>query len=105
MGQPIPEHLRPKIKSKHDVREVTDQHIILRGGQVIDPGQYVVEKIPARIVLKLIECRCFFRRHQVGCHTIVPGHVWVYGNGAELPAFYYPTDCRGQWIVEEVMKR
>lgn len=105
MGQPIPDYLREKIRKKPDVREVTDQHIVLRTGQCIDPAQYVVEIPPARIVLKLTECPCFWRRHQVGSHYIVPGHVWVYANGAELPALHYPTGCRGKYIIEEVIKQ
>lgn len=110
MGQPIPPEVREKLQRHPHVRSITDQHLILRGGKIADPGSFVVEERRARFVVKLTHCPShshgFFTttKHTQGEHQIVGGMVRLFGTGQTHNLPHLPTFCEGgQWVVEEVL--
>lgn len=104
MSQPIQPQYRDRILRNPQVHSATPCHVILKNGQVLDPGEFVMELRPVFFVMKLVECGCFFKGHKLGLHVIVSGHVKVFGTGREENAPPIPTICpKGRWVIEEVV--
>lgn len=104
MGQQISPQNRDRMLRNPHVHRLTCEHVILKDGRVLDPGEFIMEQKKVLFVMKLLECNCFFVRHQVGFHALVAGVVNVFGTGREENVPGPPPGCsRGRWIIEEVV--
>lgn len=104
MGQPISPEMRSRIAALDAVREVTSQHIITRRGVPIDPADFIVASKPTRFIFKLLQCRCWFRKHPAGLHKLVHGATLEYADGKTKHNYRLPDLCpNGRWTLEEVL--
>lgn len=104
MGQPVTNEMRRRLLSLETVREVTASHVVTQNGKVFDPAEFVVAERPLRFILKLVECNCWFIRHKLGTHVLVPGNLVEYADGRQLAQYTSPHWCRGHWQCEEQLQ-
>lgn len=104
MGQPIDEPMRRRITALPHVAEVTEQHIVLHSGTVLDPSEFVVNRTPMRFVCKLLQCGCWFTNHHPGTHVIVAGVIEEFADHQQKRRFDWPRFCpKGRWTMEEAL--
>lgn len=108
MGQPISKEMMEELKQRPEVGALSDQHIWLTDGRVVDPSEYVVHVWPIVYVMKFVRCVCG-GRHQglIGKHVPLKGvwKVWADGRQERNRTDQVPF-CNGQgWTEEEVVHR
>lgn len=105
MGQKLDQAAKRTLMAHPLVQCVTEEHVVLKDGKVLDPNEFPFTGTRTFLVKKLARCNCS-QQHRAGTHVIVEvyggqtvlGNV-VIGNSTGLHPY-----CRaGEWTVEEVI--
>lgn len=102
MGQRLTEEKQEILRCHPDVLFVTNEHIVLRNGKVLDPSEFPLQAQQAIFIRKLATCAC--GKHKAGLHEMVPVRRWVTILGTYIDDPYRSRMCPlGEWTVEEVL--
>lgn len=105
MGQPITPDLRAMLEAHRKVLYVTDEHVVLKDGRVVDPREFERAEFPGERCLvvkvyKLLRCTC--GRHEAGLHVLIPAVERWSATGSLLDSTnQIALACPGEWTCEE----
>jgi hypothetical protein len=104
MGQALTYDQKARLGLHENVLCVTQTHVVLKDGTVLDPADLSMGGTRVVLIRKLLQCNC--GQHKAGLHIFVEttGGVNVFGTVFHDPVYDHQMPCRsGRWTTEEVI--
>src|SRR5262245_47781716 len=100
MGQRLTPQQRRQLQSHREVLTVSEEHLVLRDGTVLDPVDFAFRREPAVAFVKLIQCNCGEHPEglRLGLYTQRVTNIYGQQRFLEVRPEVCPT---GFWQVEE----